>query len=267
MLVELGSQDVEKDYQTFTGTFAREHPDGTWLEDICDKYGEGLVKQEGLVIEALERERQQKTTTQPSRLLEEPQAAEKSLRNSLPLYPVGNQSLEQQVKKRRRRTEEANPPRNAARHTDVIDHQSQSSPSALESQYNSVGKAPRGSTQSLTEDLTPTLGSQHPSRKPAKLNVRLDMAGPGGNKTSRHLRWSPDDTRDVIFHKVAELFPETAIQQVTVRLLQGTPVNVQATGPEGEWEIVQEEWLKRLEKPSKKLKEPSADVHLVESTE
>jgi hypothetical protein len=81
------------------------------------------------------------------------------------------------------------------------------------------------------------------------------------------VRWYPDDTRDIFLRRVAELFPGRSIQQISVSLNYGTPVNVQATSPEGEWEIVQEEWLERLEKPSKKLKEPSAEVHLVKLNE
>jgi hypothetical protein len=105
------------------------------------------------------------------------------------------------------------------------------------------------------------------SGKADKLNVRLDLAGFKDTNTSRKVRWYPDDTRDIFLRRVAELFPGRSIQQISVSLNYGTPVNVQATSPEGEWEIVQEEWLERLEKPSKKLKEPSAEVQLVKLNE
>jgi len=126
--------------------------------------------------------------------------------------------------------------------------------------------AARVGTQGLAE-RTSSSENKRPLTKAAKLNVRLDLAGSTDTKTSRHLRWSPDDTRDIFFRKVAELFPGTSIHQVSVHLHYGISVNVQAAGPEGEWEIVQEEWLERLEEPSKRPKEPSAEVHLAASIE
>lgn len=91
----------------------------------------------------------------------------------------------------------------------------------------------KGLSKESKQGITPSLGSQHLSEKSPKLNVRLDLAGSDNTKTSRHLRWSPNDTRDMFFHKTAELFPGTVIQKVSVHL-HGTSVNVQAAGPWGE---------------------------------
>lgn len=138
---------------------------------------------------------------------------------------------------------------------------------ALGSQHSGVEREASESTQGLSEGITPSIENQRSPAKPAKLNVRLDLAGSDDAKTSRRLRWQPADTRDIFFRKVAELFPGKSIQQVSVHLCHETPVNVQATGPEGEWKIVQEEWLKRLQDTSKQLKEPSAEVYLAGPTE
>jgi hypothetical protein len=102
---------------------------------------------------------------------------------------------------------------------------------------------------------------RHPEES-AKLAIRLDPAGARGKAMSRHLTWFPNDTRGAFLNKVAELFPGKVIQRVNARLPQGAQVAVQATGPEGEWEMVREEWLKRLKQPLKK--ESSATVYLVE---
>ena len=97
----------------------------------------------------------------------------------------------------------------------------------------------------------------------ANPTICLDRAGAHGRAMSRHLEWSAKDTRSLFLYKVAELFPGKVIQQVKARLPHGIQVMVQATGPEEEWEMVREEWLKRLAQPSKK--EPSATVYLIET--
>lgn len=211
---------------------------GTWSAANSDRYEEGLIKQENLASEALKSERQRKTAAQPSTVSELPQIAGNPTQSLSTSHIHGIQALEQRTQKRRRRTETATSLQTQLKNTKSVIEQSK-------------------------EGTTPTLGSQRLSGKSAKLNVRLDLAGSDDTKMSRHLRWSPDDIRDVFFHKTAELFPGMLVQQVSVHL-RGTLVNVQASGPEGEWEIVQEEWLERLEKPSKKLKEPSAEVYLTE---
>jgi hypothetical protein len=250
MLTELDSQDVRKSYQTFTEMFADGWTKGEWIEGVCVEYEEGLIKQEKMISDALKRERHRRVTAQPFRYSEQTQLAEKPSRNPLPPHPAGNQVSEQQTKTRRRRTESANPPRMSPTDS-VTSHQSQNSPDAVESQHNSVGREASESMQGLTEGPTPSIENQRPSGKSDKLNVRLDLAGSNDTKTSRKVRWSPNDSRDMFFRKVAELFPGPSIQQISVNLHYGTPVNVQATGPEGEWEIVQDEWLERLGKTSK----------------
>jgi hypothetical protein len=81
---------------------------------------------------------------------------------------------------------------------------------------------------------------------------------------SRHLRWSPNDTRTAFLDKVAKLFPGKAVQQVNARL-PGRQVTIQPYDPEEEWGIVREEWFERLQQPLKK--EASAAVYLAEVTE
>jgi hypothetical protein len=265
MLTELDSQDVKKSYQTFTERFASGWTKSEWLEGVCMEYEEGLIKQEKMVSDALKRERQ--ATTQPSVSLEQIQLAERQSRSSVPSCPAAKQSSKQQTNTRRRRTESSNPPPIPPTRTRATNRQSQNSLDALEDQYNDVRKETRGSTQGLIESTTPCTEDQRLSGKPDKLNVRLDLAGFKDTNTSRKVRWYPDDTRDMFLRRVGELFPGRLIQQISVSLRYGTSVIVQATGPEGQWEIVQGEWLERLEKPSKKLKEPSAEVHLVKLNE
>jgi hypothetical protein len=199
------------------------------------------MKQENLVSQALKSKTQRKTAVQQLSVSGRPQIAGKPTHSLSPSHLHGNQAPEQRTQTRGRRTGTASSPRTQPKRTEGVSKQSE-------------------------ERTTQTLASQRLHGKSAKLNVRLDLAGSDDTKTSRHLRWSPNDTRDLFFHKMAELFPVRLIQQVSAHL-HGGPVNVQATGPEGEWEIVQEEWMERLAKPSKKLKEPSAEVHLAELNE
>lgn len=234
LMAELENQDVKNRYHAFVKGFADVSPGngGTWSAADSDRYEEGLIKQENLMVDALQSQRQRKTAIQTSSVFEQPQIAGKLTQSFSPSHVYGNQAPEQRTQKRRRRTETASSPETQAKNI-------------------------KGETKQSKKSL---------SGKSAKLNVRLDLAGSGDTKTSRHLRWSPDDSRGAFFHQIAELFPGTMIQKVSVRL-HGTLVNLQASGPEGEWEIVQEEWLERLEKPSKKWKEPSAEVHLAEPDE
>lgn len=211
--------------------------------------------------------RERQATTQPSESLERIQLAGRQSRSSVPSCPAAKQSSKQQTNIRRRRTEISNAPRIPPTRTRATNRQFQSSLDALEDRHNERRKETRGSTQRLTESTTRSTEDQRLSGKADKLNVRLDLAGFKDTNTSRKVRWYPDDTRDIFLRRVAELFPGRSIQQISVSLNYGTPVNVQATSPEGEWEIVQEECLERLEKPSKKLKEPSAEVHLVKLNE
>jgi hypothetical protein len=243
LLTELESQDARNRYHAFVEEFAdvSARNRGTWSAADSDRYEEALIKQENLVLGALQSQRQRKTAPEPWSVFEQAQIAGKQTRSFSPSHVYGNQAPEQRTQKRRRRTETASSP---------------------QTQPNNI----KGETKRSKEGTTSTLRSQILPGKSAKLNVRLNLAGSDDTKTSRHLRWSPVDTRDIFFHKIAELFPGNTIQQVSVHL-HGTSVNVQASGPEGEWEIVQEEWLGRLEKPSKKWKEPSAEVHLAEPDE
>jgi hypothetical protein len=243
LLKELDSQDARNRYQAFVKRFADVLAEngGTWSAADSDRYEEGLIKQENLIFDALQSQRQYKTAAQPLGVFAQPKIAGKPTQSFSPSHIHGNQAPDQRTQKRMRRAETDSSPQTQAKNI-------------------------KGETKRSKEGTTSTLGSQHLTRKSAKLNVRLDLAGSDDTKTSRHLRWSPDDTRDVFFHKIAELFPGVLVQQVSARL-HGISVNVQTTGPEGEWEIVQEEWLGRLEKPSKKLKEPSAEVHFAEPNE
>ena len=263
MLPKLDDQGTKDDYQAFAARCADVWAKG-WLAEDCDDYEEGLIKQEKLVIEAVKREGQYEIMAQPPKNYQRPQTSGRLSRSAQPSQDDQDQGFEQQAQTCIHHAETASLPGTQLTYTDSVSKQSQGSLDLIADKHDGMGKAARGGMQGLTKGTTTSLGNQRLSGKSAKLNVRLDLAGANDKKTSRHLRWSPDDTRDEFFHKVVELFPGTAIQQVSVRLLHGTAVNVPATGPEGEWEIAQEEWLERLVKPSKKPKEPSADVHLVE---
>ena len=263
MLAELESQDVKNAYQAFVQDFANRWTQSKWLVKDCNEYERGLIEQERLVSEALERERQHKTTDQPSRSHERPQTTKKPPRSSLPPLSVEDQSMEHEVQTRRRRTESANLLRRPPTYTEDVEKQSEGS---LEAGIpdNDMGRAAHERLHDLAVSPRSFLESHSHTDESPKLIVRLDPARTRGKAMSRRLRWSPTDTRTTFLDRVAELFPGKAIQQVNARL-PGKQVTIQATGPEEEWDIVREEWLGQLQQPSKK--ESSAAVYLVEATE
>jgi len=103
MLTELDSEDVRKNYQTFTERFADGWTQKNWVKEVCIEYEKGLTKQEKMVSDALERERQHKATAQRFGSLERSPIAGKPLRSPLPPYPAGsgeNQDSQHQTKTR-----------------------------------------------------------------------------------------------------------------------------------------------------------------------
>lgn len=262
MLAEIDSQNVRNAYRAFAEEFADLFTQGTWSSKDCDAYEEGLVKQERLVSEALKRERQRKASIKPPKSHQWPQTTEKPSRSSLPPFFARNQSIEQEARTRRRRTESANILQAPPTHTKNADKQPQASPN-VGNQCKDMGGAAHERIQGLAVSNTTFLRSHSRPDDRAQLTIRLDPAGARNKAMSRHLTWSPNDTRSAFLDKVAELFPGKVIQQVNARLPQGTQIIIKATGPGGEWDMVREEWLKRLKQPLKK--ESSAAVYLVET--
>lgn len=262
VLAEIDSQDVRNAYRAFAEEFADLWTRGTWSSKDCDAYEEGLIKQERLVSEALKRERQHKATTQPPKSHQWLQSTEKPSRSSLPPFSARNQSMEQKPETRRRRTESANLLQAPPTHTENANKQPQASPD-VGNQRKGMGEAAHERIRGLAVSNTTSLQSQNRPEQSPKLTIRLDPAGARNKAMSRHLTWSPNDTRSAFLDKIAELFPGKVIQQVNARLPQGTQIIIKSTGPEGEWEMVREGWLKRLEQPSKE--ESSAAVYLVET--
>lgn len=260
MLTELDSQDVRNAYQAFAEQFADLLVQGTWLARDCDSYEEGLIKQEKLISEALKRERQHKATIQPPKSHQWLQTTEKPSRSSLPPISSENQSMQQQSQSRRRRTESANLPQGTPTYTQDANKQPQGD---LNSPHIRMGEAGHERTRGLAASNTAFLQSHSRPDDRAQLTIRLDPAGARTKAMSRHLTWSPNDTRSAFLDKVAELFPGKVIQQVNARLPQGTQIIIKATGPGGEWDMVREEWLKRLKQPLKK--ESSAAVYSIET--
>jgi hypothetical protein len=261
MLTELDSQDVKDSYQAFTEKNADGWTKSKRKDETCITYEEGLRRQEELVSNALEREMQHNATTQPIESLGRPQIAGEPSRSSL-----SSATLDQTLQDERARatTGSVTLPQAPPTYTTGVSKQPEGSPGVPESQNGDTGLKAHERIHALTLSNTSFLESHRRSDESPKLIVRLDPAGARGRAMSRHLRWSPNDTRTAFLDKVAKLFPGKAVQQVNARL-PGRQVTIQPYGPEEEWGIVREEWLERLQQPLKK--EPSAAVYLAEVTE
>jgi hypothetical protein len=243
MLAELDNQDVKNSYKMFVEKFANlwAQNNDTWPVGVCDRYEQNLIKQANISSEALQGEQRYRTTSQVASVPRKSQPVEKPLRTSLPSHRTKDHTLGQQAQEHRRRTDTASLFHTQRKNSESVRSRLQDSLEVGGSQHGGMNEAAHGNVRDPAEDAMLSLKGQRSSAKSAKLNVRLDLAGSSNNNTSRHLRWSPSDTRDTFFHKVAELFPGMMIRQVSVRPLHGANVNLQATGPQGEWEIVQEE--------------------------